>query len=511
MPPKRSLNPEIQASFWGFFYARNLKFMSLHPQVSLFNTLSQKKEVFEPIKAGEVSIYGCGPTVYGLIHVGNARAFLVQDLLVKTLEAANYRVTYARNYTDVDDKIIKKANEEGVEANEISERFIAEFDKDTLDLGLRPPNHKPKVTDHMADIIKMVQTLINTNHAYIAETPFGTDVYFRVSAFKEYGKLSKRPIDELLNQSRIAPGEQKEAAVDFVLWKAAKPGEPSWPSPWGDGRPGWNIECSAMIDALFPDRLDIHLGGSDLVFPHHENEIAQSEACDHSRPLARYWVHNGMLQIQRVKMSKSVGNFMTLRDFLEGFGPEVLRLLVNQTHYHSLLDFGGDSIIRSEILLEKLYKNTLEWKSETKPKSEAEAKAEFFEALYDDLNSAKAIGLVFKRLKSLQKSGQNEEAYALWQHTYVPIFQNIIGILKEAPSTAIQNIRNRRLTRSGLSEVEFQNIESLLTKRWQLKEAKSFAEADDLRKKVESMGIQVMDSPEGWTWTPVRQDLESSS
>lgn len=483
--------------------------MGTQPQISLFNTLSHKKEIFEPLKAGQVSIYGCGPTVYGLIHVGNARAFLVQDLLVKTLEASNYQVTYARNYTDVDDKIINKANEEGVEASEISERYIKEFDADTVRLGLRAPNHKPKVTEHMSEIIAMVKTLIEKNHAYEAATPFGSDVYFRVSSFKDYGKLSKRPIDELLNQSRIAPGEQKEAAVDFVLWKAAKPGEPSWPSPWGEGRPGWNIECSAMIDALFPDRLDIHLGGSDLVFPHHENEIAQSEACNHDKPLARYWVHNGMLQIQRVKMSKSLGNFMTLRDFLEGFGPEVLRLLVNQTHYHSLLDFGGDSIIRSEILLEKLYRNTLEWSGASAPaKTAIEAKEEFLEALRDDLNSAKALGLVFKRIKALQKNNETSEVAALWHQVYLPMFQSILGILKEDPTQAIADIRARRLKRSQLSEDEFQKIESLLAKRWALKDAKAYAEADEVRKQVEAMGIQVMDSPDGWTWTPARQELE---
>lgn len=484
--------------------------MATHPQITLFNTLSAKKEVFEPIHPDKVSIYGCGPTVYGLVHVGNARAFLVQDLLVKTLESANYEVTYARNYTDVDDKIIKKAADEGVEASEIAERYIAEFDADTQRLGLRAPNHKPRVTEHMDTIIAMVAELIKKNHAYEAATPFGTDVYFRVSSFKEYGKLSKRPIDELLNQSRIAPGEQKEAAVDFVLWKSAKPGEPSWPSPWGEGRPGWNIECSAMIDALFPDRLDIHLGGSDLVFPHHENEIAQSEACRHDKPLARYWVHNGMLQIQRVKMSKSLGNFMTLRDFLEGFGPEVLRLLVNQTHYNSLLDFGGDSIIRSEILLEKLYRNTSEWSQiETvDPKTGEEAKKEFFDALYDDLNSAKALGLVFKRIKALQKAGDNTEAAALWKTVYLPIFKNILGLLNEEPKAAIENIRKRRLARSKLSESEFQKIESMLTKRWELKEAKSYQEADELRKTLESMGVQVMDSPDGWTWTLAKEALE---
>ncbi len=484
--------------------------MATYPQVTLFNTLSQKKEVFEPIQSGKASIYGCGPTVYGLIHVGNARAFLVQDLLVKTLESTGYDVSYARNYTDVDDKIINKANEEGVEASEISEKFIKEFDSDMEQLGVRPPNHKPKATEHMTGIVAMVQKLIDKGHAYEASTPFGTDVYFRVTSYKDYGKLSKRPIDELLNQSRIATGEQKDSAVDFVLWKAAKPGEPAWASPWGEGRPGWHIECSAMIDALFPERLDIHLGGSDLVFPHHENEIAQSESCDHSKPLARYWVHNGMLQIQRVKMSKSLGNFMTLRDFLTGFGPEVLRLLVNQTHYHSLLDFGGDSIIRSEILLEKLYKNTFEWRdgANTASKTLDEAELEFFDALRDDLNSAKALGLVFKRIKNLQKSGEQSEASALWHKFYLPTFQNLLGILKEDPQTAIAAIRARRLQRSGLVEAEFQKIESLLTKRWELKDAKAYSEADDIRKQVESMGIQVMDSPDGWTWTPARQELE---
>lgn len=480
------------------------------PSITLFNTLSAKKEIFEPIHVAKASIYGCGPTVYGLVHVGNARAFLVQDLLVKTLESAGYDVTYARNYTDVDDKIINKANEEGVDAGDIAERYIKEFDADTRALGLREPNHKPKVTEHMKEIIRMIETLLEKDHAYVAQTPFGSDVYFRVSSFKEYGKLSKRPIDELLNQSRIAPGEQKEAGVDFVLWKAAKPGEPSWASPWGEGRPGWNIECSAMIDAIFPDRLDIHLGGSDLVFPHHENEIAQSEACNHTKPLARYWVHNGMLQIQRVKMSKSLGNFMTLRDFLEGFGAEVLRLLVNQTHYRSLLDFGGDSIIRSEILLEKLYKNTLEWSQITKAENVSieEAKKEFFEALYDDLNSAKALGLVFKRLKSLQKEGKTSECAALWFDFYLPTLQSIIGILNEAPEAAIANIRKRRLTRSKLSETEFQKIESRLAERWALKEAKNYEAADAIRKEVEAMGVLVMDSPEGWTWTLAKDALD---
>jgi len=477
--------------------------------IHIHNTLSGKKEVFEPQETGKVTIYGCGPTVYDLIHVGNARAFIVQDLAVKTFQAAGYQVEYARNFTDIDDKIIKRAAEKGIDANELANTYVIEFDKDMEALSLAAPQHKPRVTEHLEEITKMISTLIKKGHAYPAETPFGKDVYFRVSSYKDYGKLSKRPIDEVANQSRLEPGEAKESVLDFVLWKAAKPGEPHWDSPWGKGRPGWNIECSAMIDALFPNRLDIHMGGSDLVFPHHENEIAQSEACDHDKPLARYWMHNGMLQIQRQKMSKSLGNFMTLRDFISGFGADVLKLLVHQTHYKSLLDFGGDSILRTEILVEKLYRIKEEFSAQADASTDiSTAKAELYKALFDDMNAAKAIGLVFKNIKTLQKNESENSLKDHWHNVYLPFLTETLGILKSDPTQAIANIKQKRMKRSGLSNEQFDEIQNQLEERWRLKENKDYPGGDRIRGELFAKNVKIMDSADGWSWTMGSEELE---
>ncbi len=321
--------------------------------LKLFDTLQGKKLPFRS-SSDSLKLYGCGPTVYGYIHVGNARAFLVQDLVVRILRYAGYAVTYTRNYTDIDDKIIQVALSEKKSAAEVAEFYIRAFDDDMKALKVIPPDHCPKATETIPEMISMIEGLIQKGLAYVVETSIGRDVYYRVLKFKKYGCLSKRHLDDMISGVRIETEEKKEHPADFALWKAAKPKEPSWESPWGPGRPGWHIECSAMIQKIFHSSLDIHMGGIDLIFPHHENEIAQSEGSD-SKPLAHYWLHNGMLEIEKEKMSKSLGNIMKTRDFLEKYGAETLRLMVNLVHYRSPLDFSTESILRVEALVDRLY------------------------------------------------------------------------------------------------------------------------------------------------------------
>ena len=302
--------------------------------MEIYNTLTRKKESFVPLEEAKVKMYCCGPTVYNFIHIGNARPICLFDVFRRYLEFRGYQVTFVQNFTDVDDKIIKKANEEGVTAAEIAQRYIKEYETDAKGLGVRSATVHPTVTGHMQDIIHIIQTLMEKGHAYQA----GGDVYYRTRSFPEYGKLSHMPIDELESGARIAVGEQKEDPLDFALWKAAKPGEPYWDSPWGKGRPGWHIECSAMNQAIFGDTIDIHCGGQDLIFPHHENEIAQSEGAS-GKPFAHYWMHNRYINVDNVKMSKSLGNFFTVREVAEKFGYEPIKFMMLQAHYRSPINY----------------------------------------------------------------------------------------------------------------------------------------------------------------------------
>jgi cysteinyl-tRNA synthetase len=318
--------------------------------IRLYNTLTKTKEIFEPMVPGHVKMYVCGPTVYDYCHVGHARSVVVFDVVVRYLRAMNYQVTYVRNFTDVDDKIINRAKEVGMDAHQLAEKFIGEFYRDMDALNVMRADREPKVTEHIDDIIGIVSTLVEKKAAYIVDG----DVFYAVDAFGEYGKLSGRKLDDMVAGSRVEINPDKRNPFDFVLWKAAKPGEPSWPSPWGAGRPGWHIECSAMSSRFLGDTFDIHGGGKDLIFPHHENEIAQSEAA-HGKPFARYWMHNGFVNIDNEKMSKSLNNFLMIRDILQAYHPETVRLFLLSSHYRSPIDFSDRNLKESEKALDKIY------------------------------------------------------------------------------------------------------------------------------------------------------------
>lgn len=476
--------------------------MSL-PSIRLTDTLTGK-EVLLP-KREHLSLYGCGPTVYGLIHVGNARAFLVQELVVRTLRYAGYKVTYARNYTDIDDKIIDRAKRENRNSEDVAQEFRRAFDEDMKALGALSPDHRPAATENIPAILSIIEKLVQKGLAYTAKTSDGTDVYFRVSKFSGYGKLSKRKLDDMIAGARVEPGEAKEHPADFALWKAAKEGEPFWESLYGRGRPGWHIECSAMIESLFHDTIDIHLGGLDLIFPHHENEVAQSEGC-FSRPLSHFWVHNGMLEFNHEKMSKSLGNIMTLREFLSRYGGETLRLLTYQTHYRGPLDFSDENILRAEGMLNRLYhckQLALEAADATEakelPSELLELRRKIDEALYDDFGSAKALGLVMAAARTCFRE-QKRACWKAWLEVLLPLEQ-VFGILTEPPEEALRHLKDRRLDRMGMTESRAKEIDGRLKVRELLRSQKKFKEADEIRADLEREGILVMDGPDGSEWT----------
>lgn len=480
--------------------------MSL-PQIQLTNTLSAKKEPLKTLTAGVVNMYLCGPTVYGYTHIGNARAALTGDLIARTLEYAGYKVRYARNITDIDDKIIDKANAEGREAAAVAKEFEDAYDSELAQMNVRRPDFIPHATQHVPDMHKIIRGLMDKDLAYAADTPFGSDVYFRVEKFKPYGKLSKRNPDDMQAGARIEVGEAKDNPLDFALWKAAKPGEPSWNFEGvGEGRPGWHIECSAMIAAVFPEGLDIHLGGLDLIFPHHENEIAQSESLT-GKELAAQWIHNGMLTIQREKMSKSKGNGFRTFEFLEMFGAETLKLMYLQHHYRSPVDFSDEAILRAEGLVERLYRakmkalehahvhyGTLDYPPAFKNLEKID------ECLFDDFNSAKAIGHILGALR-LSHKDDKPELWSAWGHACMKVFSRVFGLLEADPTQAIAAIRARRLKRMNVTNEHAKYVEDALLSREELRKNKKFEEADVVRKKLEAEGFQIMDGPDGACWS----------
>ncbi|HAS90565.1 MAG TPA: cysteine--tRNA ligase, partial [Desulfovibrio sp.] len=383
----------------------------------LYNTLKRKKEEFVPLNGNKVNLYACGITAYDLCHIGHARSSVVFDILVRYLRFKGYDVTFVRNFTDIDDKIINRANETGVSATELAEKFIGEFYVDMDKLNILRADVEPKCTEHIPEMIKLTETLIEKDHAYA--TPSG-DVYFKVRSFDDYGKLSGRNIEDLQSGARIQPGEEKKDPLDFALWKAAKPGEPSWESPWGQGRPGWHLECSAMSEKYFELPFDIHGGGQDLSFPHHENEIAQSEAAT-GKEMARFWVHNGFVQINSEKMSKSLGNFFTIRDILDKFMPETLRYFLLTMHYRSPLDFSFEALEEAEKGIRRVYAaleqtgealNKAKWSKAALPEEVIaeieEAEKGWAEAMEDDMNTAAALGHIFTLIRLAGRIGEEK-------------------------------------------------------------------------------------------------------
>ena len=461
--------------------------------MKLYNTLSKKKEEFVPIEEGKVKMYVCGPTVYNYIHIGNARPMIVFDTVRRYFEYKGYEVNYVSNFTDVDDKIINKSIEEGIPASEVSERYIKECKKDMADLNIKPATKNPKATEEIDGMIAMIETLIKKGYAY----PVDGTVYFRTRKFDGYGKLSKKNLDELEAGKRIAIEEQKEDAMDFVLWKPKKEGEPYWESPWGQGRPGWHIECSVMSKKYLGDTIDIHAGGEDLVFPHHENEIAQSEAAN-GKDFAKYWLHNAFLNINNKKMSKSLGNFFTVREIGEKYDLQVLRFFMLSAHYRSPLNFSADLMESSKNGLERIItsaqrlKNLLEKAEGTlkeEEKSLLESQKEFvtkFEAaMDDDFNTADAISVIFEFVKFINieaKEDGSKELLESFQKTLNDL-ANVLGIILEQKE-----------------EILDEEIEQLIAERQAARKEKNFARADEIIDILLEKGIILKDTREGVQW-----------
>ena len=460
--------------------------------MKILNTLTRRKEEFVPINEGKVGIYVGGPTVYDYIHIGNARPMIVFDTLRRYLEYKGYDVNYVSNFTDVDDKIIKRANEEGVDASVISERYIAEVKKDMAALNVREATTHPKATEEIPDMIEMVKTLIEKGYAYEVN---GT-VYFRTRKFKDYGKLSKKNIDDLRSGNRdllVSGVDEKEDPLDFVLWKPKKEGEPSWPSPWGDGRPGWHLECSVMSKKYIGDVIDIHAGGEDLVFPHHENEIAQSEAANGTE-FARYWMHNGFLKINNEKMSKSLGNFFTVREIAEKYPLQVIRFFMLSAHYRSPLNFSADLVEASKNGLERILTAVDRLKSISGTEGEVDKAVademdafvkKYEAAMDDDLNTADAISVIFELVKYANVNVTEESTKATVELVLNTVTKlcDILGIITEKKKEILDS-----------------DIEALIEERQAARKAKNFARADEIRDQLSDMGIILEDTREGVKW-----------
>ena len=481
--------------------------MSTLAPILLTNTLSGKKESLKTKTPGEVTLYGCGPTVYGYTHVGNARTALTFDLVNRVLKLAGYKTTFMRNITDIDDKIIKVANDEGRSWDEVAKQYSETYKAELKTLKTDDIAIEPKATEHISEMVNMIEGLIGKGLAYASETPFGRDVYFAVKKFNGYGKLSRRKLEDMEAGARVAPGEQKHDPLDFAMWKAAKPGEPSWSSPWGDGRPGWHIECSAMIHKYYPQGIDIHLGGMDLVFPHHENEIAQSEGHSDCQ-LATYWLHGGMLVLGREKMSKSLGNIFSTQKFLDLYGPDVLRLMCLQHHYRGPMDFSEESIHRAEALLDRLYKSKAEIlrhsdvklvATDALPVELRNLDEEMEAAMFDDFNSAKALGFLLKAVRTCYR--ENKPEYWRVLKEVLPLINQTFSLLENDADITLSAMKERKLKRLGLSEEKSREIQARIDERETARKNKDFATSDRLRQELEATGVLVMDGPDGAAWT----------
>lgn len=458
--------------------------------MKIYNTLTRTKQEFIPITENEAKIYACGPTVYNYIHIGNARPICVFDVLRRYLEWRGMKVTFVQNFTDIDDKLIKKANEEGITVKQVAERYIEEFWKDSEGLGVRKASVHPKATENIDAIIGIVATLVEKGFAYES----GGDVYFRANKFSEYGKLSHQPLEDLEAGARIDVSEIKESPMDFCLWKSAKPGEPYWESPWSNGRPGWHIECSAMAGRYLGNTIDIHCGGQDLIFPHHENEIAQSE-CANGCDFAHYWMHNGYINVDNRKMSKSLGNFFTVREVAERFGYEPIRYIMIASHYRSPINYSVEIIEQAKASLERLYtcRKNLEFAISHAPEGGdvpeifADKKQEFIAAMEDDLNTADAIGTLFTLAKELNVLATAEGTGKQTLKAGLDLFNelaNVLGLLYE-----------------GKEEDLDAEVEALIEERTAARKARDFARADAIRDQLKEMGIILEDTPQGVKWS----------
>ena len=455
----------------------------------IYNTMTRKKELFVPIKEGKVSMYACGPTVYNFFHIGNARPFIVFDTLRRYLEYRGYQVTFVQNFTDIDDKMIRRANEEGITVKELGDRFIKEYYTDADALGVKRASVNPRATEHIQDIIDLVQTLIEKGHAYPASNG---DVYFSVRSWPGYGKLSGQNIDDLENGARVDPAEEKRDPLDFALWKGQKPGEPAWPSPWGMGRPGWHIECSAMSMAILGQSFDIHGGGQDLIFPHHENEIAQSEAAT-GKPFAHYWMHNGFINVDNQKMSKSLGNFFTVRDIAKEYDLDVVRLFMLSVQYRNPINFSRDLIQQAAVALQRL-RTALNRLSEA-PVAEKPTEGEhdflnslneyrnrFNEAMDDDLNTADALGVLFDFARAANTFVSTPRSKAAIDSVST-LYKELMDVLGLMPRQTVEEFPPEVL--------------ALLEKRQNARQSKNYALADEIRDTLKGLGYAIEDTRQG--------------
>ncbi len=461
--------------------------------MKIFNTMSRRKEEFIPVDPNEVKIYACGPTVYNFIHIGNARPLCVFDVLRRYLEYRGYNVKFVQNFTDVDDKIIKRANEENYTFEEISEKYIKEFWTDAHGLNFKDATVHPKATENIDEIIEIIKTLEEKGYAYAVDG----DVYYRTLKFKDYGKLSHQPIDDLQSGARIAVGDKKEDPLDFALWKAAKEGEPYWDSPWGKGRPGWHIECSAMNKRYLGNTIDIHCGGQDLIFPHHENEIAQSEAANGCM-FSKYWMHNGYINVDNVKMSKSLGNFKTVREIADVYGYEVIRYFLISSHYRSPINYNLEIIEQCKSALERLYncRESLDFsiknaKTDIADDNEILAlidsrKEQFINSMDDDLNTADGIAAVFDLVSDINTKIINKDVSKNVCQKAADMFDELTGVLGLVYNRKSNDIND--------------DIEKLIEERQQARANKDWATADRIRDELKAQGITLKDTPQGVTW-----------
>ncbi len=462
--------------------------------MKIFNTMTRCKEELIPIEEGKIRLYACGPTVYNFIHIGNARPLCIFDVMRRYLEWRGYEVNFVQNFTDIDDKIIRRAVEEGITFQEVAEKYIAEFRIDAEGLGVRPATTHPKATENIDMIQQIIATLIDKGYAYTAANG---DVYFRTRKFDEYGKLSHQPIDELESGARIAVGEVKEDPLDFALWKAAKPDEPSWSSPWSEGRPGWHIECSAMARRYLGETIDIHGGGQDLVFPHHENEIAQSECCN-GVPFARYWMHNGYINVDNKKMSKSLNNFFTVRDVAKEYGYEPIRFFLISSSYRSPINYNTEIIQQGIAALDRLYncKNAMEFALGNAADGAADdafvkqveaRRQQFIAAMDDDLNTADGIAALFELVKDINVMLKDGMATKATVQACKTLFDELTDVLGLCYARA----------QDGDDDAV---IEELIAARTVARKEKNWAEADRIRDQLKEMGIVLEDTPQGIKW-----------
>ncbi len=485
--------------------------------IKIYNTLSRKKEVFTPLEPNHVKLYVCGITSYDYCHIGHARSALVFDMIVSYFRFKNYKVTYIRNFTDIDDKIINRAAEQKTTPEKLANRFIDEFYVDMDKLGIERPTLEPKATDNIKEMVSFISELVNKGMAYQS----GNDVYYSVTSFDEYGKLSGRNLDDMQAGARITVNEQKNNPLDFVLWKGSKPGEPQWDSPWGPGRPGWHIECSAMSKKFLGETFDIHGGGQDLIFPHHENELAQSEGAN-EKPFVHTWIHHGFVTIKDEKMSKSLGNFLTIRDITDKYHPEELRFFVFSTHYRNPLDFSEKAMQDAISGLDRLYEclaaidelpgGDTNVNSVLSSKDEAKLtglEKRFMQAMDNDFNTAQAQGVLFDTVKVLNKvrrllpSPPSRNDIELLRHTAAKFRElaDIMGLLRENPASYLARKRADML--AGL-DIDETTINSMIAERYAARAAKDWAKSDEIRDALLRSNIELKDNAEGTTWTVKR-------